>query len=44
MGTLYWQLNDVWPVTSWASIDYYNEWKALHYTVREAYKDIVTLI
>ena len=31
MGTLIWQLNDCWPVTSWASIDYYGRWKALHY-------------
>ncbi len=31
MGSLVWQLNDCWPVTSWASIDYYGRWKALHY-------------
>jgi beta-mannosidase len=31
MGAVVWQLNDCWPVASWASIDYYNRWKALHY-------------
>ena len=34
MGTLYWQINDCWPVASWASIDYYGRWKALHYMAR----------
>jgi beta-mannosidase len=41
MGTLYWQLNDCWPVISWSSVDYYDRWKALHYFVQEAYKDIL---
>ncbi len=41
MGTLYWQLNDCWPSISWSSMDYYNRWKALHYFVREAYKDVI---
>ncbi|MCB0571639.1 MAG: glycoside hydrolase family 2 protein [Phaeodactylibacter sp.] len=38
MGTLYWQINDCWPVASWSSMDYYLRWKALHYYVRDAYK------
>ncbi len=41
MGTLYWQLNDCWPVTSWSSIDYYGRWKALHYHVRKLFAPII---
>ena len=41
MGTLYWQLNDCWPAVSWSSIDYLGHWKALHYKVRQAYKDVL---
>ncbi|WP_310601665.1 beta-mannosidase [Anaerosporobacter sp.] len=41
MGTIYWQLNDIWPVASWASIDYYGRWKALHYMARHFYADIL---
>jgi len=37
MGTLYWQLNDCWPVTSWSSIDYSRKWKALHYQAKESF-------
>ena len=36
-GTLYWQLNDCWPVASWSSLDYYGRWKALHYMARRFY-------
>lgn len=39
MGTLYWQINDCWPVASWSSIDYYGRWKALHYFAKEGFKD-----
>ncbi|MBR4229547.1 MAG: hypothetical protein IKR83_02420 [Bacteroidales bacterium] len=39
MGTLYWQLNDCWPVASWSSIDYYGNWKALHYRAQALYAD-----
>lgn len=43
MGTLYWQLNDVWPVASWSSIDYHGRWKAMHYYTRDAYSPVVAL-
>ena len=43
MGTRYWQLNDVWPVASWSSVDYYGRWKALHYYAREAFKPVAVL-
>ena len=41
MGTLYWQLNDCWPVVSWSSTDYFGEWKALHYEVKKAFQDVL---
>lgn len=41
MGTLYWQYNDCWPVTSWSSIDYYGNWKALQYYVKRSYENVL---
>ncbi len=37
MGALYWQINDDWPVVSWSSIDYYGNWKAQHYRMRNVF-------
>lgn len=41
MGTLYWQFNDCWPVTSWSGIDYFGNWKALQYEVKRLYEPIL---
>lgn len=41
MGSLYWQFNDCWPVTSWSSLDYYGNWKAFHYQVKRSFEDIL---
>ena len=41
MGSIFWQLNDCWPVASWASIDYHGRWKALQYYARRFYAPLL---
>ncbi|MED5020978.1 glycoside hydrolase family 2 TIM barrel-domain containing protein [Paenibacillus chibensis] len=44
MGTLYWQMNDCWPVASWAGMDYFGRWKALQYTAKNSFRDMALSI
>lgn len=41
MGTLYWQFNDCWPVTSWSSIDFYGNWKAFQYQAKRSFENLL---
>lgn len=40
MGTLYWQINDTYPVASWSSLDYGGGWKLMHYMARRFFAPI----
>lgn len=42
-GTLYWQLNDTWPVVSWSSVDAFGRWKALHHRARDVFAPVAVL-
>lgn len=43
-GTLFWQLNDNWPVASWASIEYGGKWKQLQYHAKRFYAPVMTTV
>ena len=43
MGTLYWQLNDNWPVASWSSIEYGGKWKHLHYQAKRFFAPLAVV-
>ncbi|WP_339631694.1 beta-mannosidase [Bizionia echini] len=41
MGSLYWQLNDCWPAVSWSSVDFFGNWKALHYKAKRSFENVL---
>jgi beta-mannosidase len=41
MGTLFWQLNDLWAGPSWSTVDHTGTWKAAMYEVARSYKAVV---
>lgn len=41
MGSLFWQINDCWPVASWSSIDYCGRWKAQQYFARKSFAPVL---
>jgi beta-mannosidase len=41
MGALYWQLNDMWPVCSWSSLEYGGKWKLLHYSAKRFFAPLL---
>lgn len=41
LGSLYWQLEDIWQAPTWAGIEYDGRWKVLHYVAKDIFKNVV---
>lgn len=41
LGSLYWQLEDIWQAPTWAGIEYDGRWKVLHYIAKDIYQEII---
>lgn len=41
LGSLYWQLEDIWQAPTWAGIEYDGRWKKLHYMARDIYQPVI---
>ncbi|KAI9820796.1 MAG: hypothetical protein M1827_005167 [Pycnora praestabilis] len=41
LGSLYWQLEDIWQAPTWAGIEYDGRWKVLHYSAKDIYQPII---
>ena len=40
MGSLVWQLNDIWPGPSWSSLEYSGKWKLLQYEEKKFFENL----
>lgn len=41
LGSLYWQLEDIWQAPTWAGIEYDGRWKVLHYIARDIFENLI---
>lgn len=43
-GSMFWQINDTWPCISWSTVDYYGNWKAAQYQIKNHYRAVLPLV
>ncbi|KAK3670317.1 hypothetical protein LTR78_009771 [Recurvomyces mirabilis] len=41
LGSLYWQLEDIWVAPTWAGLEYDGRWKVLHYAAKDIYEHVI---